>query len=96
MLMEDYQLDGIDYNWEYPGYRFENDMSQIKNLSACSDIIKQLLLRMGLGYLEEKEVLKDYEGLASLLRETKLLFKESGRVVTVAYYPDTRQAHFRK
>jgi len=67
MLVEDYQLDGIDYNWEYPGYR------------------------MGLGYLEEKEVLKDYEGLASLLRETKLLFKESGRVVTVAYYPDTRQ-----
>jgi len=67
MLMEDYQLDGIDYNWEYPGYR------------------------MGLGYLEEKEVLKDYEGLASLLKETKLLFKESGRVVTMAYYPDTRQ-----
>jgi len=89
MLMEDYQLDGIDYNWEYPGYRFENDMSEI--LSDCLDIIEQLLLRMGLGYLEEKEVLKDYEGLASLLRETKLLFKESGRVVTVAYYPDTRQ-----
>ena len=44
-----------------------------------------------MGYLEEKEVLKDYEGLASLLRETKLLFKESGRVVTMAYYPDTRQ-----
>ena len=92
--MEDYQLDGIDYNWEYPGYRFENDMSEI--LSDCLDIIKQLLLRMGLGYLEEKEVLKDYEGLASLLRETKLLFKESGRVVTVAYYPDTRQAHIKK
>ena len=73
---------------------FENDMSQL--LSACMDIIEQLLLRMGLGYLEEKEVLKDYEGLASLLRETKLLFKESGRVVTVAYYPDTRQAHFRE
>jgi len=67
MLVEDYQLDGIDYNWEYPGYR------------------------MGMGYLEEKEVLKDYEGLAALLRETKLLFKESGRVVTMAYYPDTRQ-----
>ena len=25
MLVEDYQLDGIDYNWEYPGYRFHND-----------------------------------------------------------------------
>ena len=45
---------------------------------------------------EEKEVLKDYEGLASLLRETKLLFKESGRVVTVAYYPDTRQVYLNK
>ena len=53
------------------------------------------MFRMGLGYLEEKEVLKDYEGLASLLRETKLLFKESGRVVTLAYYPDTRQVYFR-
>ena len=55
----------------------------------------QSLFRMGLGYLEEKEVLKDYEGLASLLRETKLLFKESGRVVTLAYYPDTRQVYFK-
>ena len=25
MLVEDYQLDGIDYNWEYPGYRFHSD-----------------------------------------------------------------------
>ena len=80
MLVEDYQLDGIDYNWEYPGYRLK---IKIK-LKAIP------MSRMGLGYLEEKEVLKDYEGLASLLRETKLLFKESGRVVTMAYYPDTR------
>ena len=21
MLLEDYSLDGVDYNWEYPGYR---------------------------------------------------------------------------
>ena len=25
MLVEDYQLDGIDYNWEYPGYRLTVD-----------------------------------------------------------------------
>ena len=28
MLVEDYQLDGIDYNWEYPGYRLN-----IKNIA---------------------------------------------------------------
>ena len=26
MLVEDYQLDGIDYNWEYPGYRLTDDI----------------------------------------------------------------------
>jgi hypothetical protein len=73
------QLDGVDYNWEYPGYR------------------------MGLGYLEEKEILKvpsdrfpshgaqDYEGLAALVEETALVFRASGRLVTLAYYPDKRQ-----
>ena len=84
MLVEDYQLDGIDYNWEYPGYRLPDDTHIEIKINKCC------LFRMGLGYLEEKEVLKDYEGLASLLRETKLLFKESGRVITMAYYPDTR------
>lgn len=67
MLLEDYSLDGVDYNWEYPGYR------------------------MGMGYLEEKEILKDYEGLASLVKETTKVLEEQGKVVTLAYYPDTRQ-----
>ena len=66
-FLSDYRLDGVDYNWEYPGYR------------------------MGRGYLEEKEIMKDYEGLAKLISETKTLFAGSNRVVSMAYYPDTRQ-----
>ena len=46
---------------------------------------------MGRGYLDEKEIMKDYEGLAKLIKETKSLFAESERFVSMAYYPDTRQ-----
>ena len=46
-----------------------------------------------MGYLEEKEILKDYTGLASLLKESAVVLGSSGRVVTLAYYPDTRQEH---
>lgn len=66
-LLDTYQLDGVDYNWEYPGYR------------------------MGKGYLDEKEILKDYEGLKSLLSETKEILKGTNKVITMAYYPDTKQ-----
>jgi len=66
-LLETYQLDGVDYNWEYPGYR------------------------MGKGYLDEKEILKDYEGLAKLVKETKKAFESTGKVITMAYYPDIKQ-----
>jgi len=66
-LLDKYELDGVDYNWEYPGYR------------------------MGKGYLNEKEVLKDYEGFKKLVSETKEAFKASEKVVTMAYYPDTKQ-----
>merc|ERR1719238_1617844 len=39
-LIDKYEFDGEDYNWEYPGYR------------------------MGRGYLEEKEIIMDYVGVA--------------------------------
>jgi len=66
-LLNTYELDGVDYNWEYPGYR------------------------MGKGYMEEKEILKDYEGLANLVKETREAIKDSDKVITLAYYPDTKQ-----
>lgn len=66
-LCEKHGLDGVDYNWEYPGYAF------------------------GRGYLSEAEVAADYTGLFKLLEETHAAFAPSGRVITMAYYPDGRQ-----
>jgi GH18 family chitinase len=65
-LCDKYEFDGVDYNWEYPGYN------------------------MGRGY-NEKTLVGDYEGLASLLRETQSAFQDSGRLISLAYYPDGRQ-----
>ena len=46
---------------------------------------------LGRGYLPDAEVTKDYEGLFKLLEETHAAFAPSGRVITMAYYPDGRQ-----
>ena len=35
MLVEDYQLDGIDYNWEYPGYRLNVKIKQKADKAPC-------------------------------------------------------------
>ena len=35
MLVEDYHLDGIDYNWEYPGYRLDIKIKQEANKPPC-------------------------------------------------------------
>jgi chitinase len=65
-LMEKYEFDGVDYNWEYPGYSF------------------------GHGYGSEGDVKKDYEGLKDLLIDTRTMLG-SKKIITLAYYPDTRQ-----
>lgn len=60
-------LDGVDINWEYPGYRF------------------------GHGYQDDDVVARDYRGLGLLLKEAREAFRPSGRLITLAYYPDGRQ-----
>ena len=45
----------------------------------------------GSGYKAEAEVDADYAGLRALLQDTADAFRESSRVITMAYYPDGRQ-----
>lgn len=54
-FMDEHDLDGVDYNWEYPRNNAE------------------------------------WRGWANLLAQTKTLFKEKNRLVTIAYYPDGAQ-----
>lgn len=70
-LCAKYEFDGVDYNWEYPGYSFRG------------------------GYKAQAEVDADYQGLYALLRETRRAFTDAAsraRVITMAYYPDVKQA----
>jgi chitinase len=72
-LIQGHQLDGVDYNWEYPGYDFRT------------------------GYARDELVVREYDGLATLLEETREAFKSLTRArgapltISAAYYPDGRQ-----
>jgi hypothetical protein len=44
----------------------------------------------GRGYLSDEHIAADYSGLQALVQETREAFGPL-RVITMAYYPDTRQ-----
>ena len=66
-LLDRYDLDGVDLNWEYPGYDFKT------------------------GYASDEVLERDYRGLGRLLKQLHVALAPQGRILTMAYYPDSRQ-----
>ena len=75
-LMNQYEFDGVDYNWEYPGYSFQHGYS---NDQVVNNDYKGL-------YNLVKETREAFDKLSKKSKNGK---KRLG--ITLAYYPDGRQ-----
>eukprot|EP00943_MAST-04B_sp_MAST-4B-sp1_P004674 g4674.t1 len=74
-LVEKYDLDGIDYNWEYPGYSFQHGYSNKKIVDDDYRGLRNLV----------KETREIFDGYTTTTKTNKRLG------ITLAYYPDGRQ-----
>lgn len=73
--IEEYNLDGVDYNWEYPGYSFSHGYSDNKIVNKDYRGLLNLLR-------DTRELFDEYSARSNSGRRLE---------ITLAYYPDGRQ-----
>eukprot|EP00494_Astrolonche_serrata_P027494 UN27757 len=74
-IIKEYNLDGIDYNWEYPGFTFETGYDKDKLLDEDYSNFQYLLKLTKLKFKK--------------FRKTDPLNKRL--TISLAYYPDKKQ-----